>query len=98
MAVRIIDYPILLKQSVVCDGAWRQNTNPTVRTLVNLMHDILAHRLADLVRHEALPLEEPVRADHIPMKVLLSFRSESNILTVELEVENYLLFNLSSHF
>ena len=98
MAVRIIDYPILLKQSVVCDGAWRQNTNPTVRTLVNLMHDILAHRLADLVRHEALPLEEPVRANHIPMKVLLSFRSESNILTVELEVENYLLFNLSSHF
>ena len=48
---------ILLEKFEVCDGAWRQNSNAIVRTLVNFLQNVLIDCLGDLIGHETFPFE-----------------------------------------
>ena len=65
----IIDDSILDEKRIVGDRSGWQNPYSTVRTAIDLVNHVLSHRLADLVRHEALPLEEPLGAYHVPVRV-----------------------------
>ena len=95
---------ILLVQFVVCDSTWRKNADSTVRTLVNLVNHVLIHGFRDFVCHKALPLEEPVGADHVPrifclaLFLLLRFRFVWVFFTVQFKVENDLLFYFAAQF
>ena len=70
---------------------------------MDLLQDVLVYRLRDLVRHETLPLEEPVGTYHIPgvlygafTQLLLWFDLVGAFFPIELQVQNYLLLNLAS--
>jgi hypothetical protein len=63
----------LHEKSVICDRTRRQDADSGVRALVDLQHDVGVSILGDLVGDEALPLEEPVGADHEPMVLALLF-------------------------
>ena len=66
------------------------------------MDDILANSFTNFVGHEAFPLEKPLRANHVPMRfyigscVLGRCTAFFLILSIQLEVEDDLLLNLSS--
>ena len=67
--VVIINDSVLDEKRIVGDRSGRQNPYSTVSTAIDLMNHVLSHRFADLVRHEALPLEEPLGAYHVPVRV-----------------------------
>lgn len=69
------------------------------------MDDILANSFTNFIRHETLPLEKPLRANHVPMRFYTGGSCALGrcttfllILSVQLEVEDDLFFNLSSLF
>ena len=57
---------VLLVKFEVRNGTGRQYTYTTARALIYFMEDALIDGFGDFVGDEALPFEEPVRADHVP--------------------------------
>ena len=63
--------------------------------MIYLVEDVRVDSLGDLVRDEALPLVEPVRADDVPM---LATCSVTLVVTIQLDVQDDLFFNFPAKF
>ena len=97
----ILHDPILVEQSIIRNRSWRQDTDLAVGTFTDFFQDVCIDCLRDLIGDKALPLEEPVRAYHVPALFLFLPRPFQTIhalaiFTVELKVEYDLLFNITA--
>lgn len=57
---------VLLVERNIWDGSRRQNSNLRILALPNLLQNFSIDCLGNLICHEALPFEKPIRRNHVP--------------------------------
>ena len=90
----------MLEKGVVRYWTRRKYSDAAILALIYFLEDFLVDGLGDFVSHEALPLKQPVRANHVPVVFALDVSFFTlvalRLLPIQLEIKDNLFFYFSS--